>query len=572
MNDTHLNLARKWRSKNFDQIVGQELSVRMLKNSLYLNQFFPVYLFSGQRGCGKTTTARVFAAAINCNKLSTFRKEPKNSVVPCLECSSCKAMLAGKHPDFIEIDAASHTGVDNVRQIVDASQLLPLMGDKKIYLIDEAHMLSKAAFNAFLKILEEPPSSVLFILATTDPQKIIDTVKSRCFQLFFKPVSHDPLLGHLKHVCDEEKITYEDSALGLIIKETQGSVRDALNVIEQVRFARGRVTKESVLHVLGHVDDERMLQLFSVLLKGSPKDLLLSLQELKFTLFSAEFIWRRLVEIIRAAVWFKYGVEPDWFPQYSDQLKDSIEGCFVKRLNNILKLFYLNENIFLKTTAKHSLLEMILLQICQKNAGSVDSSSSPASQTAASPLVEDDLEDEEEDELEEEEEIEEEEEVKADVALWKQFLVSLNDLNDPLLSSIFKNGTVVQFDKKTGLLSVEFAQQFSFFKETIDETTGSWLPFLKNIFSENVTFEPKFTGQRPVQVVENKKQSVVVEPDVQVKAPVAKVQEPRRASRYNSRVKKQVGKKIDLSDSEIWKKAAMISRYFSGTFSDISEV
>src|SRR5271156_392412 len=148
MSTVTLNLARKWRSKSFDRIVGQDLLIRMLKNSLFLGQYFPVYLFAGQRGCGKTTTARVFAAAVNCERLSDFKKQPKEFSVPCLTCTSCVAMAAGKHPDFIEIDAASHTGVDNIRQIIDAASLLPLMGQKKIYLIDEAHMLSKAAFNA----------------------------------------------------------------------------------------------------------------------------------------------------------------------------------------------------------------------------------------------------------------------------------------------------------------------------------------------------------------------------------------------------------------------------------------
>lgn len=135
MNTQQLNLARKWRSKNFDQIVGQDLSVRMLKNSLFLNHYFPVYLFAGQRGCGKTSTARVFAAAINCDELSTFQKDPKNAALPCLACTSCQAMMIGRHPDFIEIDAASNTGVDNVRQIIDSSALLPLMEKRKFILL-----------------------------------------------------------------------------------------------------------------------------------------------------------------------------------------------------------------------------------------------------------------------------------------------------------------------------------------------------------------------------------------------------------------------------------------------------
>src|SRR5436190_12511038 len=210
-----VNLSRKWRSQNFDQIIGQDLVVRILKNSLYLNHFFPVYLFAGQRGCGKTSTARVFAAALNCQVLPDFQKNPKKLDVPCLMCASCLAMSQGNHPDFIEIDAASHTGVDNIRNIIESSSLLPLLGRKRIYLIDEAHMLSKAAFNAALKILEEPPATALFMLATTNPHKIIDTVKSRCFQLFFTAISHEPLKNHLSFICKEEKIACSDEALDL---------------------------------------------------------------------------------------------------------------------------------------------------------------------------------------------------------------------------------------------------------------------------------------------------------------------------------------------------------------------
>ncbi|HEB41719.1 MAG TPA: DNA polymerase III subunit gamma/tau, partial [Candidatus Dependentiae bacterium] len=261
-----LNLARKWRSQDFDHIIGQDLLIRMLKNSLYIGQYFPVYLFSGQRGCGKTTTARVFASALNCKRLAEFRKEPKNISIPCLTCDSCCAMREGKHPDFIEIDAASHTGVDNVRHIIESSSLLPLMGQKKIYLIDETHMLSKSAFNALLKILEEPPSSALFILATTNLDKIIDTVRSRCFQLFFAPVDQRPLLKHLNSICKQEGITCKTAALELIVSQTEGSVRDALNLLEQVRFSSSVVTKDAVLKVLGHIDDKQLINMLEAVL------------------------------------------------------------------------------------------------------------------------------------------------------------------------------------------------------------------------------------------------------------------------------------------------------------------
>ena len=205
MKQNNLNLARKWRPKNFSEVIGQDISIRMLKNGLYLKKYFPLYIFSGQRGCGKTSTARIFASAFNCKKLSNFQANPKQAV-PCSKCDSCLSMLNREHPDFIEIDAASNTGVDNVRNILESASFVSIGGGAKIYLIDEAHMLSRAAFNAFLKILEEPPEKVFFILATTELQKIPETVRSRAFQVFFNAISSDTLKNYLSNICDKESI------------------------------------------------------------------------------------------------------------------------------------------------------------------------------------------------------------------------------------------------------------------------------------------------------------------------------------------------------------------------------
>ena len=305
-----LNLARKWRSKNFDEVVGQDLAVKILKNSLYLERFFPVYLFSGQRGCGKTTMARLFAAAVNCEKLAEFRKKPKSIVVPCNTCTSCKAMQSNKHPDFIEMDAASHTGVDNVRNIIDAASLVPSLGSKKIYLIDEAHMLSKAAFNAFLKILEEPPSSVIFILATTDIDKIIDTVKSRCFQLFFSSISTEPLVKHLQYICKKELISADVDALEMIVAESQGSARDAINMLERVRFSAASVTLANLRKILGYVDDKEIILLLSLVCKGKVVDVINYCAKMQKNAIEAEYLWYRFIEVLRAALWVNYGVVP----------------------------------------------------------------------------------------------------------------------------------------------------------------------------------------------------------------------------------------------------------------------
>ncbi len=305
----NLNLARKWRPKTFDEIIGQDISVRMIKNSLYLNKLFPVYLFAGQRGCGKTSMARVFAAAINCHELSEFRKNPKKYVIPCMHCDSCKNIRGGRHPDFIEMDAASHTGVDSVRQIIESCSYMPVSGGKKIYLIDEAHMLSKAAFNAFLKILEEPPESVVFILATTEMHKIPDTVRSRCFQAFFNPVGTVELKKHLLDLCKKEDIVIDEDALDLMLQEAEGSVRDALNILERIRFLNEKITKDVVLKALGKISDEQLLKLMQILLEQKPKELLQFFNEIKFFEMTPKNLWAMLVAVCRNLLWIKYEVE-----------------------------------------------------------------------------------------------------------------------------------------------------------------------------------------------------------------------------------------------------------------------
>ena len=508
MNEIKLNLARKWRSKNFAQIVGQELSIRMLKNSLYLGHFFPVYLFSGQRGCGKTTTARVFAAAINCEQLSPFQHNPQAVLVPCLSCTSCNAMAQGKHPDFVEIDAASHTGVDNVRSLIEAASLLPLMGNKKIYLIDEAHMLSKAAFNALLKILEEPPPSVLFILATTDSQKILETVKSRCFQLFFKPVESSLLLDRLRQVCVKENIEFEAQGLEVIVKETEGSVRDALNMLEQVRFSNGTVTKQAVLQVLGHINDEQMIDLLEHVLFKAPDAFLRLVNDIQLEQFSAQFIWSRLIELTRAVLWMKHGVEPKQFMGQATRLKVFARNCSLVHLHALLEMLYTNERLFAKTTAQYTFLEMILLQLCQRNSDSGNEGGASSSQQAP-PVSSEADEVHDEDEFEEdggdEEDDEEDEDIEDDSlqARWKTFVSRVVLLNDPLLNSVFQQGEVVKFDEASSGLDIAFSKDLIFFKEWLDESQSSWLPLLKETFSDGIVFNPLFTKESAGKIKRN---------------------------------------------------------------------
>jgi len=566
------NLARKLRSQNFNQIIGQELTIKILKNSLYKTHYFPVYLFAGQRGCGKTTTARVFAAALNCEQLVQFQKNPKK-LVPCLSCISCIAMKTGRHPDFIEIDAASHTGIDNIRQIIESATLLPLMGHKKVYLIDEAHMLSKAAFNALLKILEEPPSSVLFILATTIPLKIIDTVRSRCFQLFFKPIKTEILLEYLKKVCTQEKIRYDVSALELIIDQSEGSVRDALNLLEQVRFLGKVVGKEIVLQTLGYIDDNQLLSILNAVLQQQPQQILHTLKMLQQGSYSAEFIWYRLIELLRLLLWIKYGVEPT---RTTDSLKLLAEKNSLQELHHILEILYNHENIFVKTTAQHALLETILLKLCQqykKNNDNSGSSSLPQQQIVASQdetLQEKIDSDSHYDQEDSNEESEEDEYVEQ----WAVFIQGVEKIDNSLLTSIFKQGHLLQFDKNTGCLTVEFYKELIFFKDWLEETRSLWLPLLQKTFIKKVELNPVFTGTKKVEISRSapkvQNNNTRVRPTAKASLKVfSSVGEQMKRSKSKSAVKNIKEQIIDISDKNVWKKTHLILRYFPSTVTEI---
>lgn len=576
MHEIKLNLARKWRSKQFEEIVGQDLSIRMLKNSLYLQQYFPVYLFSGQRGCGKTSTARVFAAALNCEQLPLFQKNPQTHLVPCLQCYSCTAMEEGKHPDFIEIDAASHTGVDHVRTLIDSAALLPLIGYKKIYLIDEAHMLSKAAFNALLKILEEPPISVIFILATTDAHKIIDTVQSRCFQLFFRPVAMETLHARLRDVCVQENILFDDGGLACIVARTEGSVRDALNLLEQVRFSSKKVTQQAVLDVVGFIDDEALLTLFEAVVTSSAQNVLQIIVQLRWERYAASIIWERLLAVARAALWVAYDVTPPSFTEYHTRLKKVVASCTPFQLTEFLQIMYDQELLFAKTTAKHDFIEMVLIHICQRNNRSDSGTSSPSSQApimqSAPPeqLEEEQVEDDEQDDDNEQDTV---------LSTWKQCIEQIAALNDPLLHSIFTQGILKNYDQQTHTLVIEFSKELQFFQDLLIDTKPDWQPLIDKLFGVPVMLQPLFTGASRVVPKKNSELPVTTNTSP---APIIKQQLPptvpssKRNGFYqkNNRPTSNLfahDKPIDVSHEKVWVTTHLIMRYLPGTVTEIRE-
>jgi DNA polymerase-3 subunit gamma/tau len=251
-------LARKWRPKTFAQLAGQEHVVRALSNALTQNRLHHAYLFTGTRGVGKTTIARIFAKSLNCATGIT--------ATPCGVCSACMEIDSGRFIDLIELDAASNTGIDNMREVLDNAQYLPTSARFKVYIIDEVHMLSKQAFNSMLKTLEEPPGHVKFILATTDPQKIPVTVLSRCLQFNLKQLPPALIVAHLKYVLDQEQIAFDDPAIGLIARAAQGSMRDALSLLDQaIAFSAGKIGEEAVHTMLGAIDQGYLFDLLEAL-------------------------------------------------------------------------------------------------------------------------------------------------------------------------------------------------------------------------------------------------------------------------------------------------------------------
>ena len=239
-------LARKWRPKSFAELVGQEHVVKALTNALTQQRLHHAYLFTGTRGVGKTTLARIIAKALNC--------ETGVTATPCGTCRTCTDIDAGRYVDLIELDAASNRGIAEMTTLLEQAIYAPTSGQFKVYIIDEVHQLTSQAFNAMLKTLEEPPAHVKFILATTDPQKMPITVLSRCLQFNLKQIPQAQIRGQLAKVLDLEKIGFEDEALGLLARAARGSLRDSLSLLDQaIAHGGGRVETASVRAMLGSV-------------------------------------------------------------------------------------------------------------------------------------------------------------------------------------------------------------------------------------------------------------------------------------------------------------------------------
>ena len=364
---SYLVLARKWRPKTFDDVVGQEFITLTLKNSILSNKLAHALIFSGPRGVGKTSTARILAKALNC-----IKKDGEKLM--CIEnpCSFCAEISEGTSIDVQEIDAASHTGVNDVREIIENVKYLPSSANMKVYIIDEAHMLSQAAFNALLKTLEEPPGHVLFILATTESHKIPATIQSRCQRYNFKKLSLAEITNKLEQISADESLEIDRETLLTIAREADGSIRDSLSILDQVTATCGsRIEYKRALEVLGLLDKTHLYELLNNIINKNPK----SAVEILHNIIKHGVIHKKiadeLVNIIRNAVMVKICGKDSSLDLSEDEVKELEDLTANNSVEDLEMLFSLSienaENIHKSSFQELSLESMVIKLATTRN-------------------------------------------------------------------------------------------------------------------------------------------------------------------------------------------------------------
>ncbi len=274
MPNIHKPFHQKYRPNNLDELIGQKFISITLKQALLTKKIAPAYLFNGSRGTGKTSSARIFAKSLNCQAFD------QPTITPCCKCDLCRQITDGSALDIIEIDAASNTGVENIREIIERARFAPTQARWKVYVIDECHMLSTAASNALLKTIEEPPARVVFILATTNPERVLNTIKSRCQKFDFRRISHNDIFQHLSEIAKKESIEYEVQALKMIAKRSNGGMRDAQSLLEQLNLLPEGITVNNIQNLLGEVSESELINLIKSLVENNPESLIINCNKL----------------------------------------------------------------------------------------------------------------------------------------------------------------------------------------------------------------------------------------------------------------------------------------------------
>lgn len=354
--------ARKYRPMKFSDVVGQDALTTTLRNTVKSGKLAHAYLFCGPRGVGKTTCARIFAKAINC-------EHPTDNCEACGACESCKAFEEGRSFNIFELDAASNNGVDQIKQLMEQTRIPPQVGRYKVFIIDEVHMLSQQAFNAFLKTLEEPPAHVIFILATTEKHKILPTILSRCQIYDFERMSVAHIIQQLKMVADREKISYEEEALGVIAEKADGGMRDALSIFDQVAsFSQGNVTFEKTIEDLNVLDADNYFKTVFLALDNKVADIMLLLNGVLAKGFDGGNFIVGLASHIRNVLMAK---DPQTLPllevsdRQREQYREQAQKCPARFLYQALRIANRCDVQYRQSSNKRLLVELTLIEIAQ---------------------------------------------------------------------------------------------------------------------------------------------------------------------------------------------------------------
>lgn len=354
--------ARKYRPMTFDSVVGQEALTTTLKNAVKSGKLAHAYLFCGPRGVGKTTCARIFAKAINCSN-------PTADGEACGECESCQAFNNGRSYNIFELDAASNNGVDQMKTLMEQTRIPPQIGKYKVFIIDEVHMLSAAAFNSFLKTLEEPPSYVIFILATTEKHKILPTIISRCQIFDFDRMTVPNIIAHLKQVAEKEGITYEEEALGIIAEKADGGMRDALSIFDQVAsYSQGNITLEKVIEDLNVLESDNHFRIIDLALENKVGDIMLLLNDIINKGFDPGHLINGLAAHVRNVMMAKDAATLPLLEvsqQQKEKFQQQAQKCPTKFLYAALRLLNNCEINYRQSSSKRLLTELTLIEVAQ---------------------------------------------------------------------------------------------------------------------------------------------------------------------------------------------------------------
>ncbi len=353
-------LARKWRPQRFEEVIGQKHVVKTLQNAIVNNRIAHSFLFAGQRGVGKTSIARILAKALNCQEGPTAH--------PCGNCNSCKEIAHGNSIDVLEIDGASNTGVDDVRELRESVKYVPSKSRYKIYIIDEVHMLSNSAFNALLKTLEEPPAHVIFVFATTESHKIPATVLSRCQRFDLRRISLEAIVKQLSEITSGEKITISEQGLRWIAREAEGSMRDAQSILDRViSYAGEKISDEDIVEVLGIVDKDLLMRTSKAILDKDAKGCLDIVNDLFRFGYDTRQFYQAFLEHLRNLIIVKISKNPAQLVEMTQNecevLKEQIKDSKVETLQRLFDVWLKAEDEINRSSLPQAVLEVALLKM-----------------------------------------------------------------------------------------------------------------------------------------------------------------------------------------------------------------